>query len=544
MTENSRDVAALLEQGRASLGIELGSTRIKAVLVDADGVPLASGGHAWENQLVDDRWTYALDDVWSGLQACYADLVDDAEERHGVRPTGYAGLGISAMMHGYLALDADGELLVPFRTWRNTSTGDAAAELSELLGHNIPLRWSLAHLYQAVLDREEHVPRVDSVTTLAGYVHQRLTGRNVLGVGDASGMVPIDPATRTYDKAVVTAYDQRVAERHADHRPAGDLLRLLPEVLVAGQEAGRLTEEGAALLDPNGALAAGVPLCPPEGDAGTGMVATHAIAPRTGNVSVGTSVFAMVVLEEPLAQAHPEIDVVTTPVGDLVAMVHCNNGASELGAWAGVFGELVAALGHDDDADAVFGALLGAALDGDADGGGLLAYNYLSGEPVTGLDEGRPMVVRTPDSRLTLANFARSQVYSAFATLSLGMRTLAEEGVSLDGVVAHGGLFRTAGVAQRLLAAALGTPVSVGDGAGEGGAWGAAVLAAHLADRLGTSSDSTDAPDLAGFLAGRVFAGAGVETVDPDVDDLAGFESFLERFRAGLAVERAAVEAL
>lgn len=528
-----RDAAhQAVAQGRATLGIELGSTRIKAVLVGEDHTVLATGGHAWENQLVDRTWTYALDAVWDGLRAAVADLLADAEQRHGVRPTSFAAVGVSAMMHGYLAFDADDELLVPFRTWRNTSTGAAAAELTELFGYNIPLRWSVAHLHQAVLDAEPHVPDVRFVTTLAGYVHWRLTGRKVLGVGDASGMFPVDPATHDYDADLLARYDALAADR----LPVDHLRDLLPDVLVAGQDAGRLTDEGAALLDPSGALRGGTPLCPPEGDAGTGMVATASVAPRTANISVGTSIFAMVVLEKPLARVHHEIDLVTTPAGDLVAMVHCNNGASELGEWAGVFGRFATALGSDAGADEVFGVLLREALEGEADGGGLLAYNYLSGEPITGLTEGRPLVVRTPDSRLTLGNFVRTQVYGAFGTLSLGMRILAAEGVGVDAMYAHGGLFRTAGVAQRLLAAAVDAPVAVGRTAGEGGAWGIAVLAGYLA------SGATQ--DLGTYLTTHVFAEAEIDVVQPDAADVAGYATWLERYEAGLAVERAATEAV
>ncbi len=518
--------------GRAVLGIELGSTRIKACLVGPDCAPIATGSHEWENQFVDRRWTYSLEAVWDGLQAAYASLVADVHERYGVTPTSYGALGVSAMMHGYLAFDASGELLVPFRTWRNTSTGPAAAELSALFGHNIPLRWSIAHLYQAILDDEPHVSQIAFVTTLAGYVHWRLTGEKVLGVGDASGMFPIDTGTRDYDAHMLEQFDALVADR----RPGTHVVDLLPAVRLAGQDAGRLTAQGAALLDPSGALAAGVPLCPPEGDAGTGMVATNSVAPRTANISVGTSIFAMVVLEKPLAQVHDELDLVTTPSGDLVAMVHCNNGASELAEWAEMFGRFATALGHSASPDDVFGTLLREALDGDADGGGLLAYNYLSGEPVTGLEEGRPLFVRTPDSRLTLANFMRTQVYGAFGTLSLGMRVLAAEGVELDAMFAHGGLFRTAGVAQRLLAAAVGAPVAVGSAAGEGGAWGIAVLAAYLEHASGQ--------DLGEFLAGHVFGDARIDVVAPDPDDVRGFAAYLERYEAGLAIERAATQAI
>jgi len=516
-----------IASANTSLGIELGSTRIKLCLVGIDpSVVLASGSHAWENEFVDRTWTYSLDDVWAGIRSAYADLVADVDRRFGVRPEAFGAIGVSAMMHGYLVFDAEGTQLVPFRTWRNTSTGPAAAELTELFGVNIPLRWSIAHLHQAVLDDEPHVARLASVTTLAGYVHERLTGRDVLGVGDASGMFPIDSATAGYDAALVAAYQARV--------PALDLAALLPEVLVAGRPAGELTPAGAALLDPTGALRPGAVFAPPEGDAGTGMVATNSVARRTGNVSAGTSIFAMVVLERPLGSVHHELDLVTTPAGDAVAMVHCNNGASELAAWAGMFGSFAAASGNPVDDDAVFDVLFRTALDGEADAGGLLAYNHLAGEPIAGLDEGRPLVVRTPDSRLTLANFMRAQLYGVFGTLALGMRVLADEGVALDRMFAHGGMFRTAGVAQRFLAGALDAPVSVAATASEGGAWGMAVLASYVG-----RPEALDA-----YLRDSVFAGAVFETVEPDVTDVAGFSTYLDRYRAGLTVERAAVDAL
>lgn len=533
--DEAAEVRAAIVAGRAVLGIELGSTRIKASLIGPDHAPIASGSHDWENQLVDRVWTYSLDAVWAGLQDCFAQLAADVEGRYGVRPTTFAGIGVSAMMHGYLPFDADDRLLVPFRTWRNTSTGPAAAELTELFGYNIPLRWSVAHLYQAILDDEPHVPQIAHFTTLAGYVHWRLTGRKVLGVGDASGMFPVDPETRGYDRQMLAQLDALVAER----RPGLAIEDLLPEVLPAGREAGRLTAEGAALLDPTGALQPGIPLCPPEGDAGTGMVATNSVAPRTGNVSAGTSIFAMIVLERALAKVHHELDLVTTPAGDLVAMVHCNNGASELGAWAEMFGQFAAALGSQAGPDEVFATLFRAALEGDADGGGLLAYNYLAGEPITGLEEGRPLFVRTPGSSLTLANFMRTQVYGVFGTLALGMRVLAEEGVEVDTMFAHGGLFRTEGVAQRLLAAAIGAPVAVGRTASEGGAWGIAVLAAYL-----SAASEPDGPDLGTYLNDRVFADAALDVARPDTDDVAGFAAYLERYSAGLAVERAATVAI
>jgi sugar (pentulose or hexulose) kinase len=525
------DIRDLLRSGRATLGIELGSTRIKACLIGEDPAEvLAVGGHAWENAYVDRTWTYSLDAVHDGLRAAYADLLADADRRYGVRPTSFAAMGVSAMMHGYLAFDDAGELLVPFRTWRNTHTGAAAAQLTELFGVNIPLRWSIAHLQQAVLDGEAHLTRLASVTTLAGYVHGRLTGRRVLGVGDASGMFPIDPATGTYDAELVARYD------HLADGAVPGLRTLLPEVLPAGAEAGVLTAEGAALLDASGALQPGVPLCPPEGDAGTGMVATGAVSPRSGNVSAGTSIFAMVVLERPLERLHTEIDLVTTPAGDPVAMVHCNNGASELAEWAGLFARFTAAAGAPLDDDAVFGALLGEALSGDADAGGVLAYNQLAGEPIAGVAEGRPLVVRTPDSRLTLANFMRAQVYGVFATLTLGMRILAEEGVELDAMLGHGGIFRTAGVAQRFLAGALDAPVTVAKTASEGGAWGIAVLASFLVRGSGSS--------LGDYLRDRVFADASLSTVHPDPADVAGYAQYLARYEAGLAVENAAATAL
>jgi sugar (pentulose or hexulose) kinase len=527
--ERARDAIAL---GRTSLGIELGSTRIKACLIDTEGADvLATGGSDWENAFVDRAWTYALDDVWSGIRAAYAALVADVRARHGISLGTVGAIGISAMMHGYLAFDADGGLLVPFRTWRNTTTGRAAAELSDLFGANIPLRWSIAHLHQAVLDDEPHLAQVRSITTLAGYVHRELTGRDVLGVGDASGMFPIDADTSDYDAGLLERYDALIADRSVEWKVA----ELLPDVLIAGRPAGTLTADGAALLDPSGALRPGIPFCPPEGDAGTGMVATNAVAPRTGNVSAGTSIFAMVVLEGGLRGAHPELDLVTTPAGDPVAMVHCNNGASELAAWVGLFERFAAASGAAVSSDAVFDVLFREALSGEADAGGLLAYNHLAGEPIAGLDEGRPLFVRTPDSRLTLANVMRAQLYGVFGTLALGMRVLDEEGVALDRMFAHGGMFRTAGVAQRLLAGALDAPVAVGETASEGGAWGIAVLAAYL-DHADTG--------LAEYLDDRVFAGAAIAVVDPDPADVAGFAAYLERYRDGLAVERAAVEAL
>ncbi|MFD1713288.1 xylulokinase [Amnibacterium flavum] len=527
------DVRAAIEAGRATLGIEFGSTRIKACLIGDDpATVIAAGGHEWENSFVDRVWTYSLDEVWTGVQAAYSELVADVEQRYGVRPESFAAIGISAMMHGYLAFAADDELLVPFRTWRNTTTGPASDALTDRFGVNIPLRWSIAHLYQAVLDDESHVAEIRSLNTLAGYVHWKLTGRRVLGVGDASGMFPIDVATRDYDEDLIARFDSLVSES-----PLSVGLRdLLPEVLVAGEQAGRLTAEGAALLDPSGLLQPGAVFCPPEGDAGTGMVATQAVAPRTGNVSAGTSIFAMVVLERPLSGVHSELDIVTTPAGDAVAMVHCNNGASELAAWAGLFSRFATAAGTPIDSDAVYETLFREALDAEPDAGGLVAFNYLAGEPIAGLDEGRPLVVRGPDSRLTLGNFFRAQLYSVFGTLSLGMRVLADEGVEVDRLFAHGGMFRTAGVAQRFLAGALDAPVAVAETASEGGAWGIAVLAAFTAAPAKNDLDS--------YLRDAVFADAVFDIAEPDPADVAGFAAFLDRYRDGLAVERAAVDAL
>lgn len=520
-----------IEQGRTSLGIELGSTRIKACLVGEDpNDVLATGGFDWENQLVDGLWSYPLEDVWTGLRAAFAALCEKVESQYGVRPTTFGAMGISAMMHGYLAFDEDDELLVPFRTWRNTNTGPATEELTELFGVNIPHRWSIAHLHQAVLDAEPHVARVRYLTTLSGYVHWRLTGHKVLGVGDASGMFPITDAT--YDARMVDAFDACAAGSAL----TVPLIELLPEVLVAGQDAGSLTAEGAALLDPSGVLRPGIPMCAPEGDAGTGMVATNSVAPRTGNVSVGTSIFAMVVLERPFAAVHHEIDLVTTPAGDGVAMVHCNNGASELAEWVGMFAEFARLIGSDAPTGAVYDTLFDEALNGDADAGGFFAYNHLAGEPIAGTSEGRPLFVRTPESRFTLANVMRSQIYGAYATLALGMRVLADENVAIDQMFAHGGVFRTPIVAQRFLAAALDAPVAVGQSASEGGAWGIAVLASYLsyADEL----------SLDRYLAEHVFNGQRLDVVTPEPSDVAGFASYLARYRDGLALQNVAASAL
>ncbi|HSO70713.1 MAG TPA: FGGY-family carbohydrate kinase [Arachnia sp.] len=521
-----------IEGGNTSLGIELGSTRIKAVLIGPDHQPLATGGHEWKSKLEGGFWTYDIDAVWAGLQAAYADLAANVQASHGVALETVGSMGFSAMMHGYMAFDAAGELLVPFRTWQNTTTGQAAHALTQLFQHNIPQRWSIAHLYQAFLGAEEHVGSIDYLTTLAGYVHWRLTGERSLGVGDASGMFPIDTATGQFDTDMLAQFDELVADRGYGWK----LADILPAVLPAGQGAGALTDEGARLLDPSGRLRAGIPFAPAEGDAGTGMVATNSVARRTANVSAGTSIFAMVVLEGPLKALHEEIDLVTTPAGDLVAMAHCNNGAVDLQAWVGLFGEVAAALGAQVDTTTLFETLYTEALKGDADGGGMLAYNYLAGEHVVGLEAGRPMFVRTPHSSFTLANFMRTHLFAALGALRVGMDILLkDEGVELDSMFAHGGLFKTKGVAQRFLAAAMNTPVSVGEVAGEGGAWGMALLAAF--QRSGEGS-------LADWLASSVFGGAEIETEQPVPADVEGFDAFMERYRAGLAIERAAVDSL
>ena len=529
---NEETAQAAIMAGRTSLGIEFGSTRVKAVLIGPDHAPIATGSHAWENQFVNRLWTYPLEDVWSGLQSCYAALADNVSERYGVELGRVGALGISAMMHGYLAFDSTGELLTPFRTWRNTNTGRAAELLSARFEHNIPHRWSVAHLYQAILDEEPHVGRISHLTTLAGYVHWQLTGQQVLGIGDASGVFPIDIAAGRYDPAMLSQFDELVAERGRDLR----LAELLPSILLAGESAGELTDEGALLIDPSGRLRPGIPMCPPEGDAGTGMVATNSVAPRTGNVSAGTSIFAMIVLEHELSRVHRELDLVTTPAGDLVAMVHCNNGASELNAWVGLFAEFAAALGVEAQVGSIFETLFRSALQGAPDCGGLLSYNYLSGEPITGLHEGRPMFLRSPDSTLNLADFMRTHLSASLATLRIGMDVLQKvEGVGLDTLFAHGGLFTTKGVAQKLLAAAVNTPVSVGDSAAEGGAWGIAVLAAF---RVRGTPEQT----LAEFLNTEVFAGSKLDLIHPDAADVEGFEAFVQRFVEALPVQRAAID--
>ena len=524
------EVRDYIASGRACLGIELGSTRIKAVLIGAYHEPVASGDYGWENRLEDGVWTYHMSDVWAGLRAAYAALKADVESRYGVKLTRMAAMGFSGMMHGYIALDRSGELLVPFRTWRNTITGEASEKLTARFGFNIPQRWSIAHLYQAILNGEEHVADIDYLTTLAGYVHYKLTGRRVLGVGEASGMFPIDSAKCGYDEAMLDSFDGLVAEKGYPWKLRG----ILPEVLSAGEDAGCLSAEGAALLDPTGELESGIPLAPPEGDAGTGMAATNAVAERTGNVSAGTSVFAMIVLEKALSRVYPEIDMVTTPTGRPVAMVHCNNCTNEINAWAEVFRGFLTALGKKPDMNEVFTAMFSTAAEGEKDAGGLVLFNYLSGEPITGMDEGRPMLARSPEARLSFANFMRAQLYSALATLKIGLDILAAENVAVDRLLGHGGFFKTPEVGQRILAAAANSPVSVMTTAGEGGPWGMALLAAYRANRA-------EGQTLEAYLDERVFAGQKVSTLEPEKADVDGFNAFLARYKAALPVEKAAV---
>lgn len=522
-----------IQEGKTFLGIELGSTRIKAVLIDQQHQPIASGSHAWENQLVEDRWTYALEDVWAGLQACYQSLAEDVQKKYQVPLTQVGALGFSAMMHGYLAFDQADKLLVPFRTWRNTSTGPAAEVLTRELGFNIPQRWSVAHLYQAILDGEAHVPAIRYITTLAGYVHWQLTGQKVIGIGDASGMFPIDSQNDQYDRELLQKFDALNQSRGLPYT----LEEILPQVLLAGQSAGTLTPEGAKRLDPTGTLQAGVPLCPPEGDAGTGMVATNSVAQYTGNVSAGTSIFSMVVLDKPLGQVYTEIDLVTTPTGKAVAMVHCNNCTSDIDAWAALLQEFALAAKAQCTTGQALDILYGAALQGESHCGGLVSYNYYSGEPITGTQAGRPLLARQPDAAFSLGNFARCLLYSAVATLKIGMDILVEnEGVRIDSLTGHGGFFKAEKAGQSVLATALHTPVSLLQTAGEGGPWGMAVLAAYLCNQSGQPLED--------YLQARVFADSKAAVLQPDPAQVEGFAQFMKLYTAGLAIEKSAIENL
>ncbi|MDL2244547.1 FGGY-family carbohydrate kinase [Parabacteroides sp. OttesenSCG-928-J18] len=529
---NSANAKQTIESGKAILGIELGSTRIKAVLIDEENRPIAQGSHSWENQLVDGLWTYSIEDIWKGLQDCYADLRINVQTRYKVELENLASIGVSAMMHGYMPFNDKQEILAPFRTWRNTNTGQAAAVLSELFVYNIPLRWSISHIYQAILNGEEHVGEISFLTTLAGYIHWQLTGKKVLGIGDASGMLPIDPDTKSYYGHMVDKFDSLIADKGY----AWKLLDILPEVLSAGEDAGCLTEEGAYKLDVSGNLKPGIPLCPPEGDAGTGMVATNAVEQRTGNVSAGTSSFSMIVLEKDLSKPHEEIDMVTTPDGSLVAMVHCNNCTTDLNAWVNLFREYQELLGVPVDMDVVYEKLYNHALTGDTDCGGLVAFNYVSGEPITGLSEGRPLFVRSSGDNFNLANFMRAHLQASVGVLKIGNDILFnEEKVKVDRITAHGGLFKTKTVGQRILAAALNSPISVMETAGEGGAWGIALLASYLVN-------NEKQQPLAEFLHQHVFGGEAGMEISPSAEDVEGFNIYIENYKKALPIEEAAVK--
>ena len=524
------DVKNLITQGKTALGIEFGSTRIKAILVDFDGHVLASGVHDWENKLVDGVWTYDLEDAEKGLRSCYSSLRQDVEAKYGVTPSTFGAMGVSAMMHGYIPLDKNDKQLARFQTWRNTNTTQAADKLTELFNFNIPLRWSVAHLYQRMLDGEAHVKDIESVFTLAAYIHYRLTGKKVIGIGDAAGMFPIDSETHDYDADMVAKFEALTKL---------NIFKIFPKVLVAGDDAGTLTPEGAALIDETGTLKAGIPMCPPEGDAGTGMVATNSVAPRTGNLSAGTSTFAMIVVDKKLKKLHREIDMVTTPSGFPCAMSHANNGTSDLNAWVNLFSEFCELMGIEADTGELFGKLYTYAMTGDKDCGGLLAYGYYSGENVTFINEGRPLFARMPSSKFTLANFMRVNLYTSLGAVKLGMDILLkEEGVKLDVMMGHGGLFKTPLVMQKILAAAVNSPVTVMSTASEGGAWGIALLAAYLADGKNFSSKLED------WLNVRVFKNLAGEAVNPDPEDVKGFEEFTKRYVAGLDIERAAINSM
>ena len=524
---------AILEQ-KTALGIEFGSTRIKAVLIGADNAPIASGDHEWENRYDNGVWTYTLEDIWTGLQDAYTKMAADVKEKYDITLTRVGAIGFSAMMHGYMAFDKAGNLLVPFRTWRNNITEEASEKLTDLFGFHIPQRWTIAHLYQAILNGEPHVADIDYVTTLAGYIQWKMTGERVVGVGEASGIFPIDSETNTYFADMIAKFDEAVADKAYSWKA----LDVLPHVLNAGDNAGVLTKEGAALLDMSGNLEAGIPLCPPEGDAGTGMAATNSVRVRTGNVSAGTSVFAMIVLEKNLSKVYPEIDMVTTPSGHPVAMVHCQNCTSDLNAWVNLFREFAQTFGMEISTNDLFGKLYNKALEGDADCGGLLAYNYFSGEHVTGFNEGRPVFARTPDAKFILANFMRVNLFTSLGALKVGLDILMkEEHVQVDQILGHGGLFKTKGVGQKILAGAIDAPVSVMETAGEGGAWGIALLASYMINK-------EEHETLEDYLDAKVFAGNAGTKMDPDSADVAGFEAFTERYKKGLPIERAAVESL
>ncbi len=535
---NRSEIQKAIESGKTVLGIELGSTRIKAALLGEDHRTIASGSYGWENQYENGVWTYSIEDVWIGLQESYRKLSSEVFEKYNTSLQNIGAIGFSGMMHGYLAFDKDGNLLVPFRTWRNTITGQASRELTDLFQFAIPQRWSIAHLYQAILNKEAHVKDISYLTTLAGYVHWKLTGQKVMGIGEASGMFPIDSKTNNYDAGMMELCNAQIEAENIYWK----LQDILPQVLTAGDKAGVLSAEGAKLLDPSGQLPVGIPLCPPEGDAGTGMVATNSVAQRTGNVSAGTSVFAMIVLEKSLSKMYPEIDMVTTPAGKPVAMVHSNNCTSDLNAWIGLFREFSDALGVEINQSDLFEMLYQRALSGDADGGGLLAYPYLSGEHITHFEEGRPLFVRTPESRFTLSNFMRVHLFSALGALRMGLDILfEEEHVGVDQILGHGGFFKTEEVGQRMMAAAMNVPVTVMETAGEGGAWGIALLASYMVHKIGHGAENEPLED---YLSNKVFAGKYGTKIAPDQADVDGFAAFMARYKRGLVIERAAVGAL
>lgn len=528
------DAMNAIKENKTALGIEFGSTRIKAVLTDLQGNVLAVGFHDWENSLVDGLWTYSLEEIHNGLRSCYSSLRESVKERYGLTLTRVGAIGISAMMHGYLAFDKTGKLLVPFRTWRNSNTQQAADELTELFQFNIPLRWTISHIYQCILNGEPHVTDIDFATTLDSFIHWELTGEKITGIGDAAGIFPIDSKKLDYDQEMVDKFDALIADRNLPWK----LRDILPKVLVAGEQAGVLTEEGAKLLDESGNLEAGIPFAPSEGDAGTGMVATNSVAPRTGNVSAGTSTFAMIVLEDKLSKLYREIDMVTTPDGYPVAMSHANNGTSDLNAWVNIFKEFSELMGYKVDMGELYGKLYTNSLKGDPDCGGLLAYGYYSGEGITHLNEGRPIFGRTPNSRFNLANFMKVNLYTSLGAVKLGMDILLkEENVKVDRILGHGGFFKTKGVGQRYLAAAVGAPVTVMDTASEGGPWGMALLAAYMLDKKENES-------LGDYLEERIFAGLAGSTIAPTAEDIEGFETFAARYKAGISFEKAAVDAM
>ena len=534
MNKDRTDNQKAINYGKTVLGIEFGSTRIKAVLIGEDYSSIATGSHDWENQFENGTWTYSLENVWTGLQDSYRKLSADVLEKYNNPLQTIGAIGFSGMMHGYLAFDQDENLLTPFRTWRNTMTRRAANDLTRLFQFNIPQRWSIAHLYQAILNKEPHVNDIRYLTTLAGYVHWKVTGQKVIGIGEASGMFPIDSKTNDYNAHMIELFNIQIKGENLSWK----LQDILPKVLVAGNDAGVLTEEGAKLLDPAGKLYPGIQLCPPEGDAGTGMVATNSVAERTGNVSAGTSVFAMIVAEKALSRVYPEIDMVTTPTGKPVAMVHCNNCTSDLNAWIGLFHEFSNLLSVEIEPSRLFKILYQKALEGEMDCGDLLSYNYLSGEHITHFEEGRPLFVRTPESRFTLANFMRAHLFSALATLKIGLDILFDqEQVKIDRILGHGGFFKTATVGQKMMAAAMNVPVSVMETAGEGGAWGIALLAAYMLHK-------TEDAHLEDYLSTKVFAGENGTTLAPNQKDVEGFEAFMERYTKGLPIEKIAVDSL